>query len=97
MIKINIKKNKLLAILCIVFFIAGSIIIYMNNNLKTDFVLNNDGENDHTLSETNNCKKNSEGTNSDDTANKEDFIYVHIAGEVNNPGIVKLHERCKNN
>ena len=41
--------------------------------------------------ENTNITNNSESEKNEDT--KEEFIYVHIIGEVKNCGLIKLHER----
>ncbi len=94
--KIVIKKNIFLAFFCIVFFIIVIFIMCINSK-KSDFIISNNEEENILFDDTNNTKENVDSKKNTDIGKEENCIYVHIIGEVNNAGLIKLEERCKNN
>ena len=87
MIKLNFNK-KIIIFFSVIILILGFVFLTIQNNKNNDFTINTNDENNF-ISAENTVEKNNKTVDNE----KEKIIYVHIIGEVVNPGLVKLNER----
>ena len=81
-----LKNKKLVIIFIIAFLVTAFFVVFMNKkNDSQDEFLDSNVENITEISKTNDEENESSG--------EDEYIYIHILGEVKNQGFLKLPER----
>ncbi len=82
--KININKKSIVIVFLITILCVIAVFMNIFQKQNDDFDVSS---NDEIQNFTNNMEESKQPNNEDN------YIYVHIIGEIKNAGIVKLHER----
>ncbi len=84
--KININKKSIIILFLIILLCIIVVFISMSKKEKDNFVVSESDEIQGISNKNDTENKKQEN-------NENDYIFVHIIGEIKNPGIVEIHER----